>query len=285
MNINDTLTIAPLSRADFTATGKLLVSASRSHLHLDWNQLDDLLTDPGLYCWIARNAHNNGFPLACLGVEHTPGGTGWLRLAAVARKAAPELLDTLWQNIVEGLVVSPVGVLAFDRWLQKHLRLWGFEKINSVVTLQRSGHRMASVARQSGVRIRDAQPDDMPAIAAIDALAFKPLWQHDERMLSMASRSARTFTVAELDGSIVGYQLSTQNGTNGHLARLAVTPGLQRSGIGSSLVQEMLSFFEQRDIRRVSVNTQQDNEASLKLYRKLGFRFDRHRVPVWAWST
>jgi ribosomal protein S18 acetylase RimI-like enzyme len=57
----------------------------------------------------------------------------------------------------------------------------------------------------------------------------------------------------------------------GHLARLAVKTTMQGKGIGYLLVHQLLSQFSKQGIKHVTVNTQQNNVASLGLYSKAGF--------------
>jgi ribosomal protein S18 acetylase RimI-like enzyme len=80
---------------------------------------------------------------------------------------------------------------------------------------------------------------------------------------------------------IVGYQMSTLNPMGGHLARLAVKPEFQGKGVGYGLVSDMLRQFQRKGALRVTVNTQQDNSASLYLYEKSGFRKTNEIYPVY----
>jgi ribosomal-protein-alanine N-acetyltransferase len=80
---------------------------------------------------------------------------------------------------------------------------------------------------------------------------------------------------------VVGYHLSTRNSLGVHLARLAVRPETQGRGIGQALVQDLFLQAEQRGIRRFTVNTQNDNAASLAIYKKLDFFETGERYPVY----
>jgi ribosomal protein S18 acetylase RimI-like enzyme len=81
---------------------------------------------------------------------------------------------------------------------------------------------------------------------------------------------------------VLGYQLSTSHSRDGHLARLAVLPDFQGRGLGGMLIGEMVRFFEGRGVTTLTVITQEDNLASQHLYRRLGFDYTGHRVPVWS---
>jgi ribosomal protein S18 acetylase RimI-like enzyme len=91
-------------------------------------------------------------------------------------------------------------------------------------------------------------------------------------MLEIAFQQAAIATIAEDEEGIMGYQISTAGSSGGHLARLAVHPRVQGQGVGYALARDMLMQFYRRGAQKVSVNTQIDNEASLALYKKAGFR-------------
>jgi ribosomal protein S18 acetylase RimI-like enzyme len=122
--------------------------------------------------------------------------------------------------------------------------------------------------------------DDLPTVARIDAESFAPLWQNSLTSLQRAYSQAGPATVILFNGSMVGYQISTKNPFGAHLARLAVLPSCQGSGLGYILVQDLLLRTRQMGIQKVTVNTQGDNLTSLSLYQKIGFIPTGERYPV-----
>jgi len=89
--------------------------------------------------------------------------------------------------------------------------------------------------------------------------------------------------VAEREGQIIGYQVSTPTTRGGHLARLATLPQFQGQGIGYALVRDALSRFTQRGAQTITVNTQKNNLSSLALYRKAGFTPTGEEYPVYQY--
>ena len=122
---------------------------------------------------------------------------------------------------------------------------------------------------------------DLAAIEAIDQAAFPSLWQNSLAGLTKAFHQPGISTVAVKGDSIVGYQISTAMTIYGHLARLAVEPDEQRQGIAYALVYDLLKQFEHRGFWRVTVNTQSDNRASLRLYQKFGFVRTKEEIKVY----
>jgi ribosomal protein S18 acetylase RimI-like enzyme len=124
----------------------------------------------------------------------------------------------------------------------------------------------------------------LPAVAALDAAAFKPLWQNSQVSLQMAFTQAGLATVIEDQGSLIAYQISTINPFGMHLARLAVSPDHQSRGLGYVLGQDLLQYALNNVSGRVTVNTQADNKPSLSLYKKLGFSLTGEQYPVYVFT-
>ncbi len=159
---------------------------------------------------------------------------------------------------------------------------WGFRQANAVISLRRESRRIPAASLPQGLSIHKADTAVLDAIVSLDAAAFEPMWQYDRGMMEMAQRHAATFTFIEQQGQIYGYQLSTWHIESGHLARLAIHPDLQGQGLGGILMGDMLSFFAGRGVYTITVNTQADNLASQRLYKRYGFEPVNQRVDVWT---
>lgn len=275
---------SPLEEADHQQARDLLHLARRQHTHLDWQSLPSLLVDPLTRCWVVKQDKSIQ---ALLGatlhkLPQSKPKVAWLRL--IVPSAYDVVLDRVWEALLDDLTqrgIEQIGLLAVDSWVEKLAVRWRFEHTNSVVTLERSSGPLPPRITPP-LCIRDAVRNDLETIEKVDAAAFHPLWHHNRAALEAAQQQSATFTVIEFQGSILGYQLSTWYIDTGHLARLAVKPEAQGKGLGKALVAEMLHFFEERGISRITVNTQEDNVVSQSLYTSLGFHFTGHSVPVWT---
>ena len=78
--------------------------------------------------------------------------------------------------------------------------------------------------------------------------------------------------------------LSSNPPTLASLARLAVHPQVQGQGIGYALVYDTLDQFSRRGVLRVTVNTQNNNLASLALYARAGFRKTGEAYRVYQYA-
>jgi ribosomal protein S18 acetylase RimI-like enzyme len=127
------------------------------------------------------------------------------------------------------------------------------------------------------------QDADMPAVAQVDLAAFGQFWHNTESALQSARLQCAIATVAEDDSGVIGYQLSTKNPLGAHLARLGVKPEAQGRGVGSVLVSHLIQSLGISRLDRLSVNTQEDNAASLALYKKIGFVRTGEHFPVFVY--
>lgn len=124
-----------------------------------------------------------------------------------------------------------------------------------------------------GVRLRRSRMSDRPAALEVDNAAFPPLWRLDAEALEEAVHATPRvrFRVADNADGIVGYAVTGRSGNQAFLQRLAVDPQQHGRGIGSALVIDALQWAARRRVTRVLVNTQDNNQRALDLYRSLGF--------------
>jgi GNAT superfamily N-acetyltransferase len=270
-----------LTPSDYREADMLVAQARLRHMHLDWREAPAWLRDPSLVCRVARI---NGQISTLMGATLVPQGEAWLRFILLAELRDRHSLDALWDTLSADLCargVQQVSALLLEPWIAGSLAVWGFTRADAVVTLRRTAGPIPPPPRPP-LLIRPVEEADLPTIAALDAEAFPPLWQHDEATLRIAWEHAATFTVLEYKGHILGYQLSTHYANAGHLARLAIQPRVQGRGLGGLLVSEMLRFFEALQITTITVNTQEHNIRSRRLYSRLGFEETNHSVPIWT---
>ena len=96
------------------------------------------------------------------------------------------------------------------------------------------------------------QTDDLAQVLVVDNQAFDPLWHHSKTEIELAFQQAAYATVADLNGEVIAYQMSTGTPFHAHLARLAVDPGLQRLSIGYNLVSDLAGRISTRMGFRIS---------------------------------
>jgi len=273
------ITVRPANPSDRNAILTLIRFETHTHSHLDWKPVEDWLgTQPYL---LAERGRRTLGALAC---PPDPPDTAWLRLFATVDDVQPaEVWNRLWPRAQEALLAAGVRVaaaLSLDGWVDTLCQSAGFQRAHAVVVLSRA-RGPAPAPHPIPATIRVARPEDYETVAATDYAAFEPPWQMSSTVIRDAIRRADYITVAEAEGEIIGYQLTTPSAQGAHLARLAVRPAWQGQGIGAALVHNLIAHTNQRNYRELTVNTQDNNAGSLSVYQRMGFVRSSVAYPVY----
>jgi ribosomal protein S18 acetylase RimI-like enzyme len=240
------------------------------HQHLDWKPPLD---------WIGRKpyllAEKEGDLYATLACPPDLPEITWIRLFAVnSLFNVGRAWKLLWDEANKEL--SQIGnirvaAISLQTWFNELLEKSEFEHSDNVIVLMWEGKNSIPKPISTTITIRPMMPEDLVIIEGIDHDAFGKVWKNSLESLELAFQQSSLASVAEREDEIVGYQYSTSSTMGGHLARLAVKTSMQGKGIGFLLVHQVLSQFSRQGIKHVTVNTQQNNVASLALYKKAGF--------------
>lgn len=252
------------------------------HRHLDWRPpLEWIGSEPYL---VLEKDNNLVAALAC---PPDPPLVAWIRLfVAQEEKNLVESWSLLWSRALEQLSPGPniqIAAIPLQVWFQRLLKVSQFQEVNKVVMMLWDSGMIPASQPSPDISIRPMSIDDLAAIENLDRSAFGSLWHNSQTSLEHAFRQAAIATVADFDGHTVGYQISTTLQMGGHLARLATHPQHQHKGIGYTLLRDLLVQFKQRGALRITVNTQEDNPASISLYEKAGFTLTGETYPVFQY--
>lgn len=134
------------------------------------------------------------------------------------------------------------------------------------------------------VRIRLATIEDVEAVAAIEARSFSNPW-HPETFRSLISQGRARILVAENpEALVVGYAVVWWVLDQGELANLAVTEDFQGQGVGSALLDRLLSDARAHEVESLFLEVRMSNTRAQELYLSRGFvqvavRKDYYRRP------
>ena len=261
----------PAVLTDRQQIANLLRISPYIHRHLDWRYpLDWIGSSPFLVL------ESGELIISTLACPPDPPNIAWVRLFVTSGMIS---LEESWQTLWEAARLDlanrgqfMAAAIVLQNWHHNLLRGSGFSSQQSIVMLERDGQKPIDGSLPAGLTIRAMLQSDLPAVSEVDAVAFDPLWQNSLPALERAYPQAVLATVVEANVQMIGYQLSTRNPLGAHLARLAVRPQLQGRGVGRALIADLVQQAERRGMYHLTVNTQNDNAASLALYRKTGFR-------------
>lgn len=269
---------------DAGAISRFLNAQSYIYRHLDWRSPQDWLGfQPYL---LLEDQSNLSAIMAC---PPEPPGVSWVRLFS----ANPHFnISKIWDVLLEKTITvlehtgnTRLVALGLHKWIEDLLVQSAFTTRQSIVVLEWDENLPPLRPLPPNLVIRPMSLKDLPSVQRLDELAFNPIWQHSLNALVLALAQTSISTVVEVDHEVVAYQMSTSYATSGHLARLAVDPRVQRQSIGYCLVRQLLLELKQRGAWRVTVNTQNDNSASLSLYKKLGFELTGEEFKVYEYAV
>ena len=276
--------VRPAVLTDQRQIANLMNSSPTIHRHLDWRYPLDWIGSAPFFV-----LEDQGQIISALACPPDPPSMAWVRLFVNSGKLP---IDESWRMLWDAARLDlshkdgfTVAAIVLQDWYRRLLITSGFINRQSIVMLERDAQASLAITMPAGLLVRGMLQFDLPAVAEVDAVAFEPLWQNSLPSLERAYPQAVLATVAEADGQIIGYQLSTRNPLGAHLARLAVRPELQGCGVGRALVADLIQQAERRSMYHLTVNTQSDNLSSLALYKKIGFHETGERYPVYQFEV
>jgi ribosomal-protein-alanine N-acetyltransferase len=132
--------------------------------------------------------------------------------------------------------------------------------------------------------LADAEPNDLPAVTAIERSSFGDPWS-ERSFHALLSEPAATFRVARQAGRVLGFVVLYTAADEAELANLAVAPDARRQRVGEALLREVLEIARTRGAVDVWLEVRCSNAAARALYAKHGFtevgtRTRYYRDPV-----
>lgn len=118
--------------------------------------------------------------------------------------------------------------------------------------------------------IREMKVQDVPEVAALEAVCFSDPWSV-QSIASEVNNRLSLWLVAEIDGSIAGYVGSQTVLDMTDMMNIAVAPEFRRQGVAEALVNALVSCLKEKDVMGLLLEVRASNTAAIALYNKLGF--------------
>ncbi|MFI5532387.1 ribosomal protein S18-alanine N-acetyltransferase [Kitasatospora sp. NPDC051853] len=116
--------------------------------------------------------------------------------------------------------------------------------------------------------------DIEPVIALEQELFPEDAWSRGMFWSELADTGpggTRHYTVAELDGALVGYAGLMAIGVEGDVQTIAVAPGHQGAGLGARLLTDLIDESARRGCTELLLEVRVDNLGAQRLYERHGF--------------
>ena len=128
---------------------------------------------------------------------------------------------------------------------------------------------MSAIASDTLPWLRDMQESDLPAIMAIERVAYEFPWT--EGIMRDCFRFGYVCKVYESRAGILGYGILSIGAGECHFLNICIAPAQQQRGHGAHLVKELLAIARKARARSAILEVRASNLAAFKLYDKLGF--------------
>lgn len=267
---------------DHRQISSLIFQESNTHRHLDWRTALEWIGAQNF--WVLED---RGMVVAALACPEDPPDVAWIRLFSYhTHLSGPKAWSALWEVARADLFDSnprvEVSSIVMKQWFQSLLVESGFEKRLNIVLLELRTENYLPSRTPQKIHVRPMEEIDLFEVEQVDREAFGGFWHNTFDGLQRARGQSFCSSIAEDKTGVIGYQISTGNPFGAHLARLGVRPEAQGRGVGSALVHDLIQRAGALQSGRLSVNTQDNNFASLRLYEKLGFVRTGEHYPVFV---
>lgn len=222
-----------------------------------------------------------------------------------ARLDTAELTEDLVQQALDWCYAHNIDVLHFlasvaDADTARLAERNDFQLVDVRVTLERDikNGAVPELSDTCAV-VRPCRSSDVPRLRCLAAGSHRdsrfysdrhyPRLLCDELYATWIEKScwgvlAHTVLVAELEGEAAGYVSCRRHSAGeGEIGLFAVAAQSQRAGLGRSLIEAALGWFQEQDINRVTVVTQGRNTKAQRLYQRCGFVTENIQLWYHRW--
>jgi len=121
------------------------------------------------------------------------------------------------------------------------------------------------------VDIRKMTMEDVPAVVALDQIAFSLPWPERSFRFEVTANPASRCWVAEVDRRIVGMIVAWLLVDEVHIATLTTHPDFRRQGIAQKLLTHTLRYTFDEGAVSSFLEVRESNLAAQEMYRKFGY--------------
>ena len=130
----------------------------------------------------------------------------------------------------------------------------------------------ASDPRLDGIIVRDMSVDDVIAVSVLEQRLFPvDAWPLQMFYDELSQPETRRYFVAESEEGIVGYAGLMCIEPIADVQTIAVVPGYEGRGIGSTLLTGLIDEARRRNAADVLLEVRADNPRAQRLYLRFGF--------------
>jgi ribosomal-protein-alanine N-acetyltransferase len=132
---------------------------------------------------------------------------------------------------------------------------------------------------ENTLKIHRATPDDLPAIAALERRTNAAAHWSEQQYQSILDGAdpIRVILVGDRQGELNSFLVARVLGAEWELENIAVSAALQRQGVGTALLQAMMTEARSAAASSVLLEVRESNLPARRLYAKVGFAEEGRR--------
>lgn len=112
---------------------------------------------------------------------------------------------------------------------------------------------------------------DFEAISPILSSEFDDFWSTNTLKEELKNANS-TYIVAKMNQEIIGFAGIWKSVDDVHITDIVVKKNYRQKGIGSSLLQELISLTKKLNYKELTLEVNAKNDPAKKLYLKYGFK-------------
>jgi [ribosomal protein S18]-alanine N-acetyltransferase len=113
--------------------------------------------------------------------------------------------------------------------------------------------------------------EHIDSIMVVENLSFKIPWSRNAFIEEISNNKFARYITAFFNGMIVGYAGLWKVFEEGHITNIAVHPEFRGNGIGSALLEALISSAKSEGILSMTLEVRKSNLVAQSLYGKYGF--------------
>ncbi|WP_265446400.1 ribosomal protein S18-alanine N-acetyltransferase [Acetivibrio straminisolvens] len=114
--------------------------------------------------------------------------------------------------------------------------------------------------------------EDIDDVMIVEKLSFTIPWSKNALIEEVLNNRMAIYITAKIKGKAIGYAGMWKIFDEGHITNIAVHPEYRENGVGSRLVEKLVSIAKEQGIVKMTLEVRKSNAAAQSLYFKYGFR-------------
>lgn len=121
------------------------------------------------------------------------------------------------------------------------------------------------------IQIRPMVFTDVDGVLAVEQQSFTTPWSREAFVSEMKDNELALYIVLTDGEDIKGYGGMWRILDEGHITNIALLPECRGQGLGTKLLQHLISMAKKQQIQALTLEVRPSNCAALGLYEKMGF--------------